>query len=113
MKTLVTGGDLSGLAPANALEAQERDYALVEARDRFGGRMKTIKLDDGTFDMSPAWLWPGQPRIAAMINALVLTKFDQYANGDLMFEDEQGRAQRGRGFSSMEGSWRLKGGLAR
>jgi len=61
--------------------------------------------------MGPAWFWPGQPRIAVMIERLGLHRFDQFATGDLSFEDAHGQVQRGRGFSSMEGSWRLEGGL--
>ncbi len=112
MQTLIIGGGLSGLALAEQLEAQGHDYMLVEARARFGGRIKTETLGAGYFDMGPAWFWPGQPRIAAMINRLKLEKFNQFAEGILSFEDEQQNVQRGRGFASMEGSWRLKGGLA-
>jgi monoamine oxidase len=112
MSVLIVGGGLSGLALAHALEAQGEDYHLVEARGRFGGRIKTERLDSGYFDMGPAWFWPGQPRIAALIDQLGLKEFDQFAAGDLVFEDENARVQRGRGFSSMEGSWRLQGGLA-
>jgi monoamine oxidase len=111
MKTLIVGGGLSGLAVANALEAQGADYILVEARARFGGRIKTEHFGGAYYDMGPAWFWPGQPRIAALIDQLGLEKFDQFAEGILTFEDEQGQVQLGRGFSSMEGSWRLKGGL--
>ena len=111
MKTLIIGGGLSGLALADRLEAAGHDYLLVEARDRFGGRIQTQYLDDGYFDMGPAWFWPGQPRIAALVERLSLEKFDQFSAGDLTFEDPHGQVQHGRGFSSMEGSWRLKGGL--
>ncbi|MEM9129181.1 MAG: NAD(P)/FAD-dependent oxidoreductase, partial [Pseudomonadota bacterium] len=89
-----------------------QDYEILEARDRFGGRILTERREDGGyFDMGPAWFWPGQPRIAALIARLGLKKFDQYAVGELLFEDEDGRVNRGRGFASMEGSWRLDGGL--
>ena len=111
MLTLIVGGGLSGLALADALEANGHDYILVEARERFGGRIKTEHHGAGYFDMGPAWFWPGQPRIAALIDRLGLGKFDQFSEGILTFEDEQGQVQRGRGFASMEGSWRLKGGL--
>lgn len=111
MQTLIIGGGLSGLALADMLNTQGHDYMLLEARDRFGGRIKTEHIDKGYFDMGPAWFWPGQPRIAALITQLGLEKFDQYADGILTFEDEQGRVERGRGFASMQGSWRLKGGL--
>lgn len=111
MTVLIIGGGLSGLALADALEAQGRDYVLLEARARFGGRIKTEHHDAGYFDMGPAWFWPGQPRIAALIDRLELEKFDQFAAGDLVYENERGAVQRGRGFSSMQGSWRLKQGL--
>jgi len=111
MQTLIVGGGLSGLALADALEAGGHDYTLVEARSRFGGRIKTEYHDGGYFDMGPAWFWPGQPRIAALIDRLGLEKFGQFAEGALSFEDERGRVQRGHGFASMEGSWRLKGGF--
>ncbi|WP_271952724.1 flavin monoamine oxidase family protein [Ruegeria faecimaris] len=112
MQTLIVGGGLSGLVLAERLEAQGRDYMLIEARPRFGGRIMTQHLEAGYFDMGPAWFWPGQPRIAALIDRFGLTKFDQFADGAQTFEDEHGNVQRGQGFSLMEGSWRLKGGLA-
>lgn len=112
MKTLIIGGGLSGLSLADALERQGHDYMLLEARPRFGGRIMTCNRDGGHYDMGPAWFWPGQPRIAAMIERFGLKKFDQYADGILTFEDETGQVQRGRGFASMEGSWRLAEGLA-
>ncbi len=111
MKTLIVGGGLSGLSLAHALEDQGRDYILLEARSRLGGRIETVRHAAAAFDMGPAWFWPGQPRMAALIDRLGLEKFDQHADGILTFEDEQGHVQRGRGFSSMQGSWRLKGGF--
>ena len=111
MTVLIIGGGLSGLALAEALERQGKDYLLLEARARFGGRIKTEHSGTGYFDMGPAWFWPGQTRMAALIDRLNLEKFDQFSKGDLAYEDEQGHVQRGRGISSMEGSWRLKGGI--
>lgn len=61
--------------------------------------------------MGPAWFWSGQPRIAALIKRLGLEQFDQVFEGDLIYEDETGQIQRGRGHASMQGSYRLKGGL--
>ncbi len=112
MITLIIGGGLSGLSLADALESQGDNYILVEARERFGGRIMTEQYEAGYFDMGPAWFWPGQPRIAALIERLNLKKFNQFADGILSFEDENGQVQRGQGFASMQGSWRLESGLA-
>lgn len=109
---LVIGGGLSGLTLTEALLAAGQDAMLVEARPRFGGRIESICDGNASYDLGPAWFWPGQPRMAALVERFALTRFDQFSKGALTFEDDQGRVQRGRGFSSMEGSYRLHGGFA-
>lgn len=109
-ETLIIGGGLAGLAAARALYAEGRDFLLVEARDRLGGRILTQNVGAGAFDLGPAWFWPGQPRMEALVAKLGLTRFEQYANGDLAYEDQNG-VQRGQGYASMQGSYRLQGGI--
>ena len=113
MQTLIIGGGLFRLALADALQAQSHDYMLVEARDRFGGRIKTEHDGAGYFDMKPAWFWQGQPRIAALIDRLGLETFDQFSTGNLGFEDEIGQVQRGRGGHQWRDLCVLKVGWAR
>lgn len=112
MKTLIIGGGISGLSLAEQLEAEGYDYQLLEASDRFGGRIMTSFYGSSYFDLGPAWFWQGQPRIAAMINRFQLKAFEQFSKGALIFENEQGQVQTGRSYASMEGSWRLEGGLS-
>ncbi|MBB3995998.1 monoamine oxidase [Sulfitobacter undariae] len=111
MTTLIIGGGLSGLTVARGLEEKGHDYTLIEARARFGGRIKTEHHEGGAFDIGPAWFWPDQPRIADLIQKLDIKKFDQFASGDLVYENERGQVQRGRGFFSMQGALRVEGGL--
>ncbi|MGJ8544612.1 MAG: flavin monoamine oxidase family protein [Sulfitobacter sp.] len=111
--TLIIGGGLAGLSLARRLSALGRDFQLTEARPRLGGRIATLHQDGGAFDMGPAWFWPGQPRLADLIRALGLTRFDQHAQGEQIYEDESGQTFRGRGFTSMQGSYRVTGGLTR
>ncbi|MEM6792237.1 MAG: FAD-dependent oxidoreductase [Myxococcota bacterium] len=61
MRTVIVGGGLSGLSLAERLEARGHDYRLLQARDRFGGRIMTKWRDGAAFDLGPAWFWPGQP----------------------------------------------------
>ena len=112
MKTLIVGGGLTGLSIARQLSQLHHQFVLLEARDRFGGRILTESVENAVFDMGPAWFWPGQPRIAKLVDRLGLNKFEQYSRGDLVFEDEAGRIHRGQGFASMEGSLRIVGGFA-
>ena len=108
---LIVGGGLSGLALADHLAVAGREFVLIEAQDRFGGRILTQDLSGGRFDLGPAWFWPGQPRMAALAQRFQIPVFEQYASGDLMFETQSGAIQRGRGYASMEGSYRLEGGM--
>ena len=108
---LIIGGGLAGLRLAAQLAAHGRDFVLVEAQDRLGGRILTQTFGAGYFDLGPAWFWPGQPRIAALTAELQLATFAQYAQGAVMVEDDRGQVQRGFGPASMQGSYRLEGGL--
>ncbi|MCY4336030.1 MAG: NAD(P)/FAD-dependent oxidoreductase [Litoreibacter sp.] len=109
---LIIGAGLAGLSLAERLASQSRNVSLVEARDRVGGRVLSEAQGSAGFDLGPAWFWPGQPRMAALTTRFGLRVFEQNAEGDLLFEDEQGQVQRGHGYASMEGSFRIEGGIA-
>ena len=109
--TLIVGGGLSGLSLAYQLTMARRSFVLVEARSRFGGRILTEECDGGYFDLGPSWFWPGQARIARVISEFGLNRFDQHYTGDLIFEDEGGQVQRVQGIATMQGSFRLEGGI--
>ncbi|WP_299284750.1 FAD-dependent oxidoreductase [uncultured Tateyamaria sp.] len=110
---LIIGAGLAGLFLADQLHRAGRACQVVEARDRLGGRILTERCDAGHFDMGPAWFWLGQPRVAALIERFDLTAFEQHYAGTLSYEDENAQIQRGQGFASMQGSYRIVGGLDR
>lgn len=113
MKTdvLIIGGGLAGLRLAQLLSEKGIAFRVIEARDRWGGRMLSEHVNGSAFDLGPAWFWQGQPRLAALAREYGIGVFEQYARGVLSFEDEHGEVHRGRGFSSMQGSLRLNGGF--
>ena len=112
---LIVGGGLSGLYLASQLEAKGHDYHLIEARSRFGGRIYSPSSDDNQsrYDMGPAWFWPGQPRMANLLNELNIPHFDQAAKGNLVFEDPSGHVRRDLDMATMEGAHRVQGGVER
>jgi monoamine oxidase len=106
LDTLIIGGGLSGLALAYELERQGRDYRLLEAHPRLGGRI----LSHAGVDLGAAWFWPGQPHIARLIERLGLLTFEQYATG-LALVQRSGQVQ---AFAPpTERSYRLVGGMQR
>ncbi len=108
---IIIGGGIAGLRLADLLHQRGHPFQLLEARDRIGGRVLSEAVGQGGYDLGPSWFWPGQPRIAEQIDRFDLTRFDQFSTGALAYEDERGQVQYGRGFASMEGSWRLQGGI--
>ncbi len=108
---IIIGGGLSGLALADHLQRAGVDYLLLEARMRLGGRIKAASVGDAGFDLGPSWFWPGQPRMAAMVDRFDLARFEQYAKGTLCFEDERGAVENGLAHAPMAGSYRIEGGI--
>lgn len=109
-KTLIIGGGLSGLSLAYRLQMAGHDYHLIEARDRLGGRIKSLTVDDIAFDLGPSWVWPGQERIATLLPELGLSTFEQWSTGEQLFEQASGEVIQNAGFISMAGSYRITGG---
>jgi monoamine oxidase len=115
---LIVGGGLAGLALADQLERSGRDYLLVEARRRLGGRILSLPAPStadpwARYDLGPAWFWPGQPKMAGLVDDLDLDVFEQYAAGNLVFQDRFGAVQRDLDYSTMAGSLRISGGIQR
>lgn len=109
---LIVGGGLAGLALTDRLQHEGRDWRLIEAQDRLGGRVLTQTINGAAFDLGPAWFWPGQPRMHAMAQRFGLQVFEQYSKGAQVFQDQTGAVRVNRGYASMQGALRLGGGMA-
>ena len=108
---VIVGGGLAGLCLADLLHQAGCDYLLLESRDRLGGRVLSERVGHAAYDLGPAWFWDGQTRMAALISRFGMPVFEQHATGDFRFETAQGQVQQGRGAGSMQGSYRVDGGM--
>jgi monoamine oxidase len=87
----IIGAGLAGLHAARLLRVAHVECALLEARDRLGGRILSVDdagrpAEDG-FDLGPSWYWPRmQPAIADLVAELGLRAFAQHRDGDVIFE---------------------------
>jgi monoamine oxidase len=63
----VVGAGYAGLVAARTLALAGRSVAVLEARDRVGGRVWTRKLEDGTLvDIGGTWIGPDHHAIRAL-----------------------------------------------
>ncbi len=81
----VVGAGFAGLTAALRLKQAGRSVALLEARDRVGGRTWTVTRDDGTWvDRGGAWIGPGQDRIYALMHEFGVAEYKQHNDGQAM-----------------------------
>ncbi len=113
--SLVIGAGLSGLYAASLLHQRGHTVTVIEARDRVGGRILTIrnktKDSQGAFDLGPAWIWPPHRRIQALLSDLGLSVFPQYSQGDLMVEFAGHNPVRRAPYPMHGSAMRINGGL--
>ncbi|GFG72872.1 flavin monoamine oxidase family protein [Mycobacterium botniense] len=98
---IVVGAGMAGLSAAERLVAEGKSVLVVEARNRFGGRVLNEVLDSSdptqVIEMGGQWLGPTQDRARALAQRLGLTLYPTYAEGDKLLERHDGRLLRYRG----------------
>ncbi|MFC4321342.1 flavin monoamine oxidase family protein [Litchfieldia salsa] len=88
---IIVGAGLSGLRAASLLAAQGINCKVLEARERFGGRVLSTsdlnRPDLGKFDLGPTWFWPQyENTITNLVHELNLETFVQYTKGAMLSE---------------------------
>lgn len=94
---IVVGGGLSGLAAARLLRREDLSVAVLEARERLGGRTCTVEVDGQSIDVGGQWVGPGQDRVLALIEELGVEIYPQHHAGASTVEID-GQLTRYKGF---------------
>jgi monoamine oxidase len=82
----VVGAGVGGLSAARALAAAGRSVVVLEGRDRVGGRLLSVQLDDVGLDLGATWFWPGERRVERLVDDLGLATYPQHLTGVAVFE---------------------------
>ncbi|TQJ74732.1 FAD-dependent oxidoreductase [Streptomyces sp. SLBN-31] len=85
----VIGGGIAGLTAARNLVAGGRTVAVLEARDRVGGRVVNLSLaNGGVTEGGGEFIGPTQDRIKALADSLGVATFTTYNTGkNLLYKD--------------------------
>ena len=79
---VVVGAGFAGLAAARDLVAAGRSVAVVEARDRVGGRVRNESIGDGkVVEVGGQWVGPTQDQVLALAKDLGVETFPTYDTG--------------------------------
>ncbi|MGI9116770.1 MAG: flavin monoamine oxidase family protein [Gaiellales bacterium] len=107
---VVVGAGPAGLRAAELLQRRGVDVAVLEARDRVGGRLHSLPAGSGSVDLGATWFWANEPDVIGLVGAEGLDVFEQHLAGDMVFQTAAG-VQRIAGNQLDAPSKRLAGGM--
>ncbi|MBY3985759.1 FAD-dependent oxidoreductase [Rhodococcus fascians] len=90
----IVGAGPSGLAAATELRKAGLSVAVLEARDRVGGRTWTNTIDGASLEIGGQWVSPDQESLIALIGELGLETFDRYREGESVYISAAGERTR-------------------
>ncbi|WP_306232966.1 flavin monoamine oxidase family protein [Agrococcus beijingensis] len=91
---VVVGAGPAGLAAATAVARSGLTVAVLEARDRVGGRTWTSTVDGAMLELGGQWISPHQTVLLETIERLGLETFSRYRAGDSVYVTPEGEARR-------------------
>ena len=93
---VVVGAGIAGLSAARELKKSGASVAVLEARDRIGGRAHSVPgLEGQTIDLGAQFIGDSQKRISALADEAGLTRVKPFDKGlGLFFTDQNKGAQR-------------------
>ena len=110
---MIIGGGLSGLVATWQLRSAGISACVMEARTRFGGRILTAEgSEDAACDLGPSWFWPGQPLMESVLKHFNISSYEQFVDGAVLFQQQDGSAEKIDTVSPMTGARRVQGGIS-
>ena len=87
---VIIGAGPSGLSAARKLKAGGLSVAVLEARDRVGGRTWTDTVNGAVLEIGGQWISPDQTVLAALVEELGLETFERYRDGESVYISADG-----------------------
>jgi putrescine oxidase len=91
---VIIGAGVAGLTAANELKRAGLSVAVLEARDRAGGRLWTDVIDGAMLEIGGQWVSPDQDALIDTIADLGLETYSRYREGDSVYINASGELTR-------------------
>ncbi|GAB3530888.1 NAD(P)/FAD-dependent oxidoreductase [Arthrobacter tecti] len=91
---VVIGAGASGLTAATELKKAGLSVAVLEARDRVGGRLWTREIDGAMLEIGGQWVSPDQDALIETLAELGLDTYSRYREGESLYLDAAGAQTR-------------------
>jgi len=110
---IIIGGGLSGLLTAWRLQQQNLPYILLEAKAELGGRIFGVHEQQSKHyhDLGPTWVFSHQHNIQKLLLELGLTYFEQYSQGEALFQKQNNAEVIQTAGAGAMTTYRLQGGI--
>lgn len=86
----VVGAGIAGLQAAVRLHEAGRTVVVLEASERTGGRLRSVRCEGGDLDLGASWFWPNESRIQDLVRELGIATHPQYRAGAALYQDPSG-----------------------
>lgn len=91
---VIVGAGAAGLTAANELRKAGLSVAVLEARERVGGRLWTDVVDGAMLELGGQWVSPDQDALIDTVAELGLDTFSRYREGDSVYVGPDGTVSR-------------------
>ncbi|MEW2013036.1 MULTISPECIES: flavin monoamine oxidase family protein [Microbacterium] len=91
---VIVGAGAAGLTAANELRKAGLSVAVLEARERVGGRLWTDVVDGAMLELGGQWVSPDQDALIETVAELGLETFSRYRDGDSVYVGPDGTVSR-------------------
>ena len=91
---VIIGAGASGLTAATELKKAGLTVAVLEARDRVGGRLWTDDIDGAMLEIGGQWVSPDQDALKSTLADLGLETYPRYREGENIYLNSNGELSR-------------------